>query len=60
MRNIHLYLKGTYVMTIDWKWDKLIVAIIAAVMGWLTNIFVPVPGTSSALQRAPQVQGVPK
>lgn len=44
MQTLRLILKGTYSVTVNWNWQKLITAIIAAVLGWLSSLAVPVPG----------------
>lgn len=44
VHSIRLILKGTYSMTVNWNWQKLITAIIAAVLGWLSSLAMPVPG----------------
>lgn len=47
MQTLRLILKGTYSVTVNWNWQKLITAIIAAVLGWLSSLAVPVPGTNN-------------
>lgn len=34
-------------MTVNWNWQKLVTAIIAAILGWLSNLAIPVPGTTN-------------
>lgn len=40
----------------DWKWKNLIVAVVAAVMGWLSSIFVPAPGQTKAVSGVVQAK----
>jgi len=32
-------------MVINWKWQNLIIAVVTSILGWLSSVFVPVPGT---------------
>lgn len=32
-------------IVMDWKWKQLIVALVGAILGWLSSIVVPAPGT---------------
>lgn len=40
-----------YVM--KWDWQKLIIAVLSAVLGWFTNVVIPAPGSAV---RAPVIQ----
>lgn len=39
-------------MSINWKWQNLIIAVVTSILGWLSSVFVPVPGQTP--QPAPQ------
>ena len=47
-------LRGVLNVTVNWSWDKLIVSLIAAVIGWLSGVVIPAPGMTAV--KAPVVQ----
>lgn len=45
LSGVFLRVTGRYVLVMNWDWKKLVMAIIAAVVGWLTGTVFPAPGT---------------
>lgn len=46
--SVHLRIAGRFALTLTPKWLNLVVAVLSAVLGWLSTLIVPVPGSSSA------------
>lgn len=45
LSGVFLRVTGRYVLVMNWDWKKLIMALVAAVVGWLTGTVFPAPGT---------------
>lgn len=46
--SMHLRVAGRFALTLSPKWLNLVVAVLSAVLGWLSTLIVPVPGSSAA------------
>lgn len=57
--SLTVYFRGVFNM--KWDWQKLIVAIIAAIVGWFSNVVLPAPGTQAiAKVQSPVLQNIPR
>lgn len=45
---MHFRIVGRFAVTVAPKWVNLVVALLSAVLGWLSTLIVPVPGSSAA------------